>query len=286
MPTIDDLIEVLTSREVHGGDPVLVLERLRADAVQRRLPGTRLAAAAASATLVAAVAVTVGLVLPNLSTHSRHFTTGSGPSPDTTTTAGPSISSTPISVDSTVPITPQVAVQTLINLLPRAGQTSHLSGESSPGQVGGGFVYDDGHGAAEVSVDLSVPYLSPNPNPAYHGKLQRVPAGSLCSSQGVVQLHQQCTTFPDGSQVAVYQGDANLPGGAKDWEVSMLRTDGVEVDVTEFNSPVDKGGVQTRIDPPFTITELITIARSNAWQATTNRGTAEHAAKLFTPQHI
>jgi hypothetical protein len=188
------------------------------------------------------------------------------------TTATAAVSPAP----STVTITPQVAVQTLIDLLPGQGTTSQLTGRASLGWAGGELVYDDGHGAAQLAVGVSYPY-------SYNGSDQRLAAGSLCSSQGVTQLHEVCTSLPDGSQVAVYQGDANIPNGAKDWEVSLLRADGVQIDITEWNSPAEKAGAQTRTNPPFTIAELTTVAESSTWQATTSPATVQQDAGLFVP---
>jgi hypothetical protein len=134
----------------------------------------------------------------------------------------------------------------------------------------------DAHPDHAVSVDF--PYV-------YRGAVQRQAAGSLCPS---ITDADPCTTMPDGSQVTTYQGIANVPGGPKDWEVRVLRPDGVEIDVSEWNAPLEKIGRQTRPEPPFTIAEIIEvieIARSPKWQPTVTAAQARSASTLFTPDH-
>lgn len=178
-------------------------------------------------------------------------------------------------------VTNKEAVQTLIGLLPRKGSTSHLEESNSDiGFLGGSIVYDDGHGAAQISVGVTYPYV-------YDGAMQRQAAGSLCSSQGVTQLHQQCRTLPDGTQVATWK---TVYEGTKDWYVTLLDPKGVEIDLIELNAAQDKGASPvTRIDPPFTIEELTTIARSGRWLALAQRATAYEEANppapVSTPAH-
>jgi hypothetical protein len=237
-----------------------------------RSPGARWATAAAGAAAVAAIATTV-LIAPGLGHHTTPTGDNAATNPSGSATRGHAAvtGSRPHQVD----VTPQVAVRTLISLLPRAGRTTKLTGQSALGEVGGTVVYDDGHGAAQLAVSVDFPYT-------YRGTVQRQAAGSLCPG---VTDGDPCTTMPDGSQVTTYQGTGNVPGGPKDWEVRVLRPDGVEVDVTEWNAPLEKIGQQTRPEPPFTIAELIAIARSPKWQATITAAQARSASTLFTPEH-
>lgn len=230
-----------------------------------RTPLKKWAAAGASAAAVVTVTATMAVLAAHQDSHNQ----AGAPAPSTSLVSSPTNLA-----PAEVPITPQVAVQTLIDLLPRKGAVSHLFGGTTLGWAGGGFVYDDGHGAAQLTVGVTYPYR-------YNGSLQRRPAGSLCNDQAIKQSGDSCTTVSDGSQVASYQGNANIPNGAKDWEVMLLRADGVEIDITEWNSPGEKGGVQTRSDPPFTITELTSIAHSDAWQASVSAAEAAHDASLF-----
>jgi hypothetical protein len=145
----------------------------------------------------------------------------------------------------TATLTPQQLQAIVVRLLPRPGTISHRTGNSEDGFVATEFVYDDGHGPAMVDVALSYPPLGDG-------------LGAGCQIS-------VCTTNPDGSRTAVYQGNGHpghpsIPG--KDWEVSLQRTDGVVVDVTEWNSPQEKDGAITRAEPPFTIAELKTIVAS------------------------
>jgi hypothetical protein len=274
MPTTDDLREALAAREVHAGDPRIVLAHVdaRSSGPHRRPQFTTLVAAGAGVAAVVTVTVAV-TALASGGSSGRNSAADQGTSAATLSDSSPAAQR--------VSVTPQVAAQTLISLLPRPGTTSQLSGQSDLGEVGATLVYDDGHGAAQLSVLLSYPYRSTNPS--LNGQLQEQAAGLLCSSQAVTQLNDPCTTLADGTQFTVYQGDANVPGGPKDWELRLLRTDGVEVDITELNATLEKEGRQTRPEPPLTVAELTTIAQSSSWQGTVSAQAARDAAGLFTP---
>jgi hypothetical protein len=164
-------------------------------------------------------------------------------------------------------ITPQALLQTALGLLPH-GTTSRYAGNYSAGDVNAQFLYNDGHGAAQVDVSLDYPPLG--------GDL-----GGACQIS-------TCTNRPDGSTLAVYQGnghpgDTTLPG--KDWEVSLRRADGVVVSVTEWNSAQEKGAPQTRPLPPFTITRLTAVVGSSQWQSHVSHERVAAAAHLFRPVH-
>jgi hypothetical protein len=240
----------------------------------RRPPLRTWAAVAASVAAVTAVTTTVAVAVPHLLANPSPREPAGQPLASAPATPG----TRPPAAPARVPVTPQVAVRTMLDLLPRQGSVSHLAGRSSRGWSGGELIYDDGHGAAQLTVGVDYPYT-------YQGTLQRQAAGSLCSSEAVLQLHEPCSTLPDGSQVATYQGDANVPGGATEWAVDVLRADGVNVQITEWNAPQEKDATPTRSSPPFTVAELETIARSGKWQATVSSATAARAAGLFVPDH-
>lgn len=242
----------------------------------RRAPLRTWTAVAASVAAVTAVTATVAVAVPHLLANSSPREPATQPL--VSAPASPTAGTRPPTRPARVPITPQVAVRTLLDLLPREGSVSHLTGRSSLGWSGGELVYDDGHGAAELSVGVDYPYT-------YQGTVQRQAAGSLCSSQAVLQLHEPCSTLPDGSQIAIYQGDANVPGGPTEWAVNVLRADGVNVQIMEWNAPQEKDAAPTRSKPPFTVAELKAIAHSDEWQATVSDATAAGAAGLFVPDH-
>jgi hypothetical protein len=254
---LDKITDISSGRDVH----------------RVRRPSRGFVAPLAGAAAVAAVAVSVVVLAPRVDTHSPHPPTAGKGTPTTTTrtSATPAATSTSTADQ---PITTPYALATLISLLPRPGTTTRFSaGDAGPGWVGGTVVYDDGHGAAELGVGITFPY-------DHGGRTQREAPASLCGSPAVQQNKSVCNTLPDGSQVAVYKGDDNVQGGPTNWGVRLLRTDGVEVDIDEYNAPTEKQGAPSRTDPPFTITELTAIAGSGEWQPTISRVEAEQAARL------
>lgn len=256
----DERVGTLLLRAVRTMDPPT--QRLVAGAVvrgRRRVRLIRCAEAVTGVGVLAGVAALTVALLPGVSGRS-----GTLPAGASAPVRQASITSTP--AQDTVPMTPQALLQIALDTLPRPGSTSHYSGNSSPGQVGTGFVYDDGHGPALVSVSLEFPLLSDG-------------LGAACQIS-------VCTTLSDGSKLAVYQGnghpgDASIPG--KDWEVTLARPDGVVVSITEFNSAQEKSANLTRADPPFTVAELTTWAGSGRWQQRVGAGFAQAAAHLFKP---
>jgi len=150
--------------------------------------------------------------------------------------------------------------------LPRPGRTSGYDGSATAGFVGAGFVYDDGHGAARVTVSLDYP-----------------PSGGGLGDACQISV---CTTRADGSKLAVYQGNGHpgspsIPG--KEWEVTLLRADGVAVSITEWNSAKEKSATLTRAEPPFTVAELTAWASNGGWQTTITRQRDLATGKLFAP---
>jgi hypothetical protein len=238
-------------------------ERLVAGGLARGRRRVRLIRGAEAFTglgVLAGVAALVVALLPSGdSTHGGAQPGAASPPVQASTTAAPA--------RDTVLMTPQALLQTALDTLPRAGTTSHYSGNSSPGQVGASFVYDDGHGPALVSVSLEFPLLSDG-------------LGAACQIS-------VCRTLADGSRLAVYQGnghpgDPSIPG--KDWEVILERVPGgTVISITEFNSAQEKSTNLTRPDPPFTVTELTNWTGNGRWQQRVSADFADAAAGLFTP---
>jgi hypothetical protein len=231
-------------------------EKIVSGAIERGRRRQRIVRIGETLSVVGVLAGVVGLVVALLPGNSASGTmTPAGASPDPTPPSQP-----------TVTITPQALLQTALDTLPRPGDTSRYAGEFMGGFVGTQFVYDDGTGAAKVLVSLNYPPLGDG-------------LGAACQIS-------VCTTRPDGSKLAVYQGnghpgDPSIPG--KDWEVTLLRTDGVAVSITEWNAAQEKGSPVTRTDPPFTVDELTTWVESDKWQAQISADEAQAAADLFQP---
>jgi hypothetical protein len=228
-------------------------EQIVSGAMARGRRRRRIVRIAESLTIAAVCAGVAGLVIALLPRDE-----GSG----STTPPGGHDSSATTAPD--VPITPQALLQTALDTLPRPGQTTRYAGESTPGFVSAQFDYDDGHGAAKVAVSMDYPPLGAG-------------LGSACEIS-------DCTTRPDGSRLAVYQGngrpgDPNLPG--KDWQVSLLRTDGVVVSITEWNAAEEKASPTTRPEPPFTIAELTEWVGLPRWRVQISAEYASSTARLF-----
>jgi hypothetical protein len=162
----------------------------------------------------------------------------------------------------TVPLTPQAALQTLIDLLPRPGAVTSMTGRLAGGALAE-MVYDDGHGAAKVAVGVLVG------------------AGWVCLQPTQTTT---CSSLPDGSKLSVYQ-DFEYPAqqkGATEWLVAVLRPDNVQIQISEWNAPSSKDSPTSRATPPFSISELTTIATNPLWTTMITPELADRSANLFT----
>ena len=169
-----------------------------------------------------------------------------------------------------VPLTPQVAAATLMQLLPGTGQLTHLTGATPmPNFVNGDYLYDDGHGTTEIL--LGVGWHSDNP--MYN-------AAPPCPTAG-----DGCKIYSDGSQLATNAGpqypDRSNPG-PWEWSAQFQNAEGLYVALYERNA-ASKDGAITRSEPPFTMAQLIAIVESSQWSSTTTPATAAADAHLFTP---
>jgi hypothetical protein len=238
-------LEAPTERLVAGG---IARGRRR----RRIVLGGQLASGAA---VVAGVIALIVMLLP-------------GSSGRRTPAAGPS--TTPPAAGGTVPVTPQVVVQTALDTLPRPGTTSKYDGRAFDGFAAGSFVYDDGHGAAAIDVSLTYPGASP--------KASAPIAPCATGSDG-------CRVLADGTHVLVRQGhqysDGRQPNPAE-WSVDVVRDDGFQVSIHEWNAPAPKGAALTRAEPPFTILQLINWVLESRWQVQVTAERAAAAEHLFT----
>jgi hypothetical protein len=248
---------------------VLAAVTAAATGPRRRTVRTGLAVAG-SVTAAGAVSFAVA-VLPG------DHTTSSGPAaasqpPASTTTASVS---TPPPAPTLRPVTPQVVVQNLIKLVSAKGTASKPSGRALSNFAAGEIVFNDGHGAAEIDVALTWPGQGTGP------KKEAVPGQDVCRGGAT------CTTVAGGWKVQTYQGlEYPYPhaNNATEWGVRAYRaSDRLEVDITEWNAPTEKDSPTSRPTPPFTLTELITMATSPTWSATASPSTIAAAAGIFTP---
>ena len=209
--------------------------------------------------------------------------TGPGRSDTVSAALGSTEAATTAESVPTVTMTPQLLVRTAIDLLPRPGTTSRYYGHPAQGNsVGAQFVWNDGHGAAEILLDLYWP-------------------ASGADLKDSVQLDQpcdpgqpvdggSCTVLADGAHAMVAEAPEypwdHQPYNALDRRVQLVRTDGVEVNIEEWNSSQEKDAPITRAQPPLTDAELIAMADSARWQPQVAKSSVAAAAGLFTPDPL
>lgn len=223
----------------------------RATALDDRWPRRRWLAVAASAATVAAVTVAVALTGTGGSNPAGHS------SPSASLTAAPG----------TVLITPQVAVQTLIDLLPAGSKVSHLGGVTSAALISGRLRYSGPRGETDLNVGICYP--------------RQVTAGlDDCTVQPIANA--TTSTLPDGAKLLVSapRTSTRIGTGASmtSWQVALLRPDGAQITVIE--TPL-QGSHQSR--PPLSIDELKTIVTSDHWRMRVPAAVADHDKSLFTP---
>jgi hypothetical protein len=209
-------------------------------------------AVVASAAAVAAVAVATAVAAGSRS----HHGVPAG-SPATVRT----------SADAEVAPTPQVAAQTLLDLLPRRGSVSELSGVTIDKHPQAELVYDDGQGAARLTVSLDLP-------PAEWPRPQ-------CRAG-----QPYCRVLPDGTIVTwqTVQDPKEPKIAGQMWTANASRPNGFAVTVTEYTSAVPKIGPVTRAVPPLTVDELKAIVSSSRWQSSVTAEAAQQDEQLFTPK--
>ncbi|KND31941.1 hypothetical protein [Streptomyces acidiscabies] len=159
---------------------------------------------------------------------------------------------------------PALATQDLVGtfrkLLPKGTFTPTASNGDGMNVSG---VFDDGNGAAALSVSVS-----------------RTPQNGTGCPDPVLVPNDACTTqrLADGSQVTVFQGYEypDRREETKVWYADLTTPDGTHVNVTEWNSPAEKGEKITRPNPPLSpaqLTKLVSSAELRALTAGSTPGT-------------
>ncbi|MFM9609783.1 hypothetical protein [Streptomyces niveiscabiei] len=153
---------------------------------------------------------------------------------------GTAAASTPASS----PASPDIT-EILKKLLPRGTFTV---GENGGSTVSG--VFDDGKGAAALSLSVGLASLS----------------GADGCPDPVFQPYDDCTTqrLADGSRVTVFQG-YEYPDRREEtklWYADLTTPDGTHVNLSEWNSPAEKGEKTTRPEPPLSPAELTKVVSS------------------------
>jgi hypothetical protein len=173
----------------------------------------------------------------------------------------------------TATITPQVLLQRTLALLPPHSSTSDYTGRSFAGWVGAELVYDDGAGAAAIDVAMGF-----------------VQDGISGAQPPCADPAPGCRVLPDGAHLRVFRGSefsqGRQPDNATQWSVDLVRADGVEVSLTEWNSPQEKDAPITRTDPPLRIAQLTAIARDPRLSPQVPARVVAAADPLFRPHPV
>ncbi|MET8974682.1 hypothetical protein ABZX85_03595 [Streptomyces sp. NPDC004539] len=141
--------------------------------------------------------------------------------------------------------------EVLKRLLPKGTFTSAADGPDGTNTAG---VFDDGHGAAALSVSVG-----------------RGGADEAGCPDPVMRPYDHCSTelLADGSKVTLFQG-YEYPDRREDtklWYANLVTPDGSFVTVLEWNSPVEKGGEVTRPNPPLSPDQLTKLVAARDLRA-------------------
>ncbi|MFC1404044.1 MULTISPECIES: hypothetical protein [Streptacidiphilus] len=169
-----------------------------------------------------------------------------------------------VQVADAAPVSAQEMVAKLESLLPH-GTFSRATGtgtEEGGGSKGGGagayLVFQDGHGAVQVSVNVEHHYAS-----------AADASGQLSCPSKIDSPYDICSVKrnADGSVLVVHQSHeyTNDPGSTKEWFAVLTRRDGSQVTFDELNSDQEKGAAATRTDPPLSPAAMAALVGSDTW---------------------
>ncbi|SEK19661.1 hypothetical protein [Streptacidiphilus jiangxiensis] len=201
---------------------------------------------------LALVAVGGAMVPSLLNTTGAHHVAGPAAQPKMSLTA----SAKPVSDGELA----KQMIDTLKGLLPSGGRITDATGRwVMPGgrmlAPLASLVYDDGHGASAIEVGLT------------HNR----PGGQLPSCANPAYApNDVCHTYrlPGGAWLYLDQG-YEYPShgyGTKDWHATLIKADGSQIDVDEWNAAAEKGAPVTRATPPLSADQLRALATSTAWR--------------------
>lgn len=265
---MDDDVQAVFHRAVATIEPPDPARLIAAGKARgRRLRRWRIAASAGSTitVLAAVVALAVTLIPSGAVRHSG------APALDPSPSKRPSTALHGPQLDHGVATTPQALLQIAIDALPRPGHTSRYAGNYVPGMADTQFVYDDGHGAAQIYVALVT-----DPNADVDAR----PCAAGTSG---------CTVLPDGAHAmftSYPEYSDNRTPNPTNWRMVLVRPDGVAVEITEFNAPQEKGAALSRAVPPFSRSELTAWADNPKFTAEVTADFAKRTARLFSSRNL
>ncbi|MFJ8477507.1 hypothetical protein [Kitasatospora sp. NPDC094011] len=149
-------------------------------------------------------------------------------------------------------------------LLPKGQVTDGKGTGTEPtGKPGGGvnagasLLFDDGQGRAAMGISLT--RLAPDdPNRAQNS----------CPDKKLVP-YDACTatSLPGGGSLTVLQGyeypDKHV--STKWWDAKLIGQDGRQIELSEWNSPAEKGAPDSRPTPPLSPEQLKAIVTDKSW---------------------
>jgi hypothetical protein len=181
---------------------------------------------------------------------------GPDKAPPTTTPADP-----PVIPAGHKATTGAAVVALLLDLLPPGGGISEVEHFEEAGVASGGFLYDDGRGAATVSAGVA-------DRPAGYGTEVRGLECPAADSDGFTCESRDLT----GGLVArvmtmgPYGGDcSDTKCGIQNVRVELGRADGVYVTVDSYNGPFGRNRAATRESTLLDVEEMLAIARDPRW---------------------
>ncbi|MFJ2582382.1 hypothetical protein [Kitasatospora aureofaciens] len=185
-------------------------------------------------------------------------TIGAAAAPTATGTTG---TATPTAAQSSAaaPISGDEVLATFQALLPK-GQVTDAKGTGTDKDGGrtayANLVFDDGQGKSLMGLSIQK-----------HRKGQSQPR--TCPADLKLASLDSCatTTLPDGSQLVLSQGYEypNHRATTKEWFASLIRPDGGEIFLSEWNSAQEKGAPDSRPDPALTLDQLKAIVTDKSW---------------------
>jgi hypothetical protein len=165
-------------------------------------------------------------------------------------------------------LTPQAALQLLLEQLPPDGKTDKYTGGSNvkttgPGEVWISLSYTDPQGPSNLSLAVM-----PEPIPL------------SCAGQS-----PQCslTTLPNGSKLLLKETVSPDGSDLRTRQAHLVRKDGLYISLISDNATKwkDKG---TRPLPPLSLAELRTIVTSPHWRLSVDAALVDESNSLFVPR--
>ncbi len=153
---------------------------------------------------------------------------------------------TPLSSRDRVEISEKEAVEILRGLVPEGYTIAQPETWGDESFAGARLTVNDGKGGSELSMTITQTSLVPD-----------CPAGST-----------SCTALPDGSviehQKTVREYSVGHPSdlGVIYNTVHVVHPSGYDVSLTSYNAVAEKGSATTRKNPPFSVDDLIAMAKN------------------------